>query len=81
MSQTSQLISLMKKKWVTPQDALRHAGCFRLAARVHDMRSAGINVIDRWVERDDTRFKAYKIIGTQRVAEGLANSFVSGSSR
>ena len=77
MSQTSQLISLMKRKWVTPQDALRYAGCFRLAARVHDMRSSGINVVDRWVERDDTRFKAYKIIGTQRVADGLADSFVS----
>jgi hypothetical protein len=77
MSQTSQLISLMKRKWVTPQDALRHAGCFRLAARVHDMRSAGINVVDRWVERDDTRFKAYKIINSPRVADVLADRFVA----
>ena len=77
MSQTSQLISLMKRKWVTPQDALKHCGSMRLAARVHDLRMQGINVIDRWVERDDTRFKAYKIIGTQRVADGLADSFVS----
>ena len=75
MSQTSQLISLMKRKWVTPQDALRHAGCFRLAARVHDMRLSGINVIDRWVERDETRFKAYKIINTPRVADALADDF------
>ena len=77
MSQTSQLISLMKRKWVTPQDALRHAGCFRLAARVHDMRSSGINVVDRWVERDETRFKAYKIVGTERIADSLADSFVA----
>ena len=81
MSQNAQLKALLKKQWVTPQTALRHCGCFRLAARVHDLRMQGINVVDRWVERDDTRFKAYKIIGTQRVADGLADSFVSESSR
>ena len=63
MSQTSQLISLMKKKWVTPQDALRHAGCFRLAARVKDCRDRGIVVHDRWIESDGKRFKAYRILG------------------
>ena len=77
MSQNAQLKALLKKRWVTPLDALKHCGSMRLAARVHDLRSQGINVVDRWVERDDTRFKAYKIIGTQRVAEGLADSFVS----
>lgn len=76
MSQNSQLISLMKRKWVTPLDALKHCGSMRLAARVHDLRMQGINVVDRWVERDDTRFKAYKIIGTKRVADGLADDFV-----
>ena len=50
----------------------------RLAARVHDMRSSGINVVDRWVERDDTRFKAYKIIGTQRVADGMVQLCFGG---
>lgn len=30
---------------LTPQDALRRFGCFRLAARVAELRGAGYNVI------------------------------------
>jgi hypothetical protein len=63
MTQTQQLIKLMKKKWVTPMDALNHAQCFRLAARVHDIRESGIEVHDRWKKVDSgKKVKAYRIL-------------------
>lgn len=61
-SQTEQLGSLMRKQWVSPADALAYAGCMRLAARVHDLREQGENVIDRWAEADNgKRWKEYRI--------------------
>ena len=36
---------LQKGKTLTPMEALEKFGCFRLAARVHDLRVSGHNVV------------------------------------
>jgi len=36
---------LQKGKSLTPLEALEKFGCFRLAARVHDLRNAGHNIV------------------------------------
>jgi len=61
--QTIRVEKLLRRKWTTPLDALKLAGCMRLAARVHDLREAGIEVHDRWVKTEDgKRFKSYRIL-------------------
>jgi hypothetical protein len=43
-SQSEQILSYMKKyrkKGITPIEALSKFGCFRLAARIHDLREDG----------------------------------------
>lgn len=60
-SQNEQLIALMKKRWVSPLDALTKVGCMRLAARVLDIKNQNYQVLDRWVE--NKKFKEYCIIG------------------
>jgi hypothetical protein len=35
---------------LTPMDALEQFGCFRLAARIHELRREGWNIIERTVE-------------------------------
>lgn len=60
-NQKKKLEQMMKRQWVTPIDALREAGCLRLAARVHEMRQAGIPIEDAWVDLDGKHYKKYRV--------------------
>ena len=61
-SQQRSILSALCKRWVTPIDALQDCGCFRLAARIHDLRGAGWQISDKWVEtQTGARIKAYRI--------------------
>jgi hypothetical protein len=46
MSQTKQIAEYLNKgKKLTPIDALNKFGCFRLAARIAELRNDGMNII------------------------------------
>jgi translation initiation factor 1 (eIF-1/SUI1) len=63
MSQNKRLEALLKRRWLTQLQAYDAIQCTRLAARVKDLRDAGINVHDRWVEtQGGKRIKAYRIL-------------------
>ena len=62
MTQQEQLTKRLRRGWTTGLDALKDCGCMRLAARVLEMRQAGLTVADKWVEIGGKRFKAYKIV-------------------
>ena len=45
MSQTTQIANYLNKgRKLTPIDALNKFGCFRLAARIADLRNQGLNI-------------------------------------
>lgn len=44
MSQTQTILAMLKQGPVTPIQALNEAGCFRLAARIADLRQAGYQI-------------------------------------
>lgn len=44
------LLALHCGKRLTPLDALKRYGCFRLAARIHDLRKAGHAIQSRQVK-------------------------------
>lgn len=45
---------------LTPMDALREAACFRLAARVAELRAAGHDIATEWeTDGDGTRWARY----------------------
>ena len=46
---------LLQGESITPLDALRDFGCFRLASRISDLRSEGMNITKRMVERRSWR--------------------------
>jgi translation initiation factor 1 (eIF-1/SUI1) len=76
MSQNKRLEALLKRRWLTQLQAYDAIQCTRLAARVKDLRDAGINVHDRWVEtQGGRRIKAYRILPQKRVADVLADDF------
>ena len=73
-SQSEAILAYLKQgRRITPIDALNMFGCFRLAARISDLRSEGHNIVSENVEQDGKSFSAY------RLAEGISRS-VSASS-
>jgi hypothetical protein len=45
MSITNKIAKLLEKgRTITPIQALRDYGCFRLGARIHDLRNAGMRI-------------------------------------
>lgn len=44
MTQTQWILDALKRGPITPMDALNGCGCFRLAARISDLRQAGYEI-------------------------------------
>ena len=65
MTQCDQILEMLQSGPVTALDALQHAGCFRLAARIHDLRARGIDIESR-----DVRLANGKTIAEYRLADG-----------
>lgn len=51
MSQSDSILSALRRgDRLTPADALERYGCFRLAARIYDLRKAGHDIRERMVQ-------------------------------
>lgn len=58
----AKLLKLLKRKYVTPLDALEAVGCLSLAQRVSEWRASGVKVADKWVDlAGGKRVKAYRV--------------------
>jgi hypothetical protein len=56
MSQNKQIADYLNKgKKLTPIDALNKFGCFRLAARIADLRNEGMNIVTRTIKLDNKK--------------------------
>jgi len=63
MSQTSAILSHMKRHGsIEPLTALDKYGCFRLAARINDLRYAGHQIDTEIVEKGSKRFARYRLV-------------------
>ena len=62
MTQNQQIKSYLEKgKSITPIQALEKFGCFRLAARISDLRNYGLNIATKIVTKDGKTFASYKL--------------------
>ena len=52
---------LQKGKSITPLDALNKFGCFRLAARISDLRKDGLNIATKYVTKEGKNYASYKL--------------------
>ncbi len=59
MSQRAEILSWLKRKPITALDALQHIGCFRLAARIEDLRKAGWEIETRMEEHSGGKHARY----------------------
>jgi hypothetical protein len=62
-SQNERILQHLKKgKKITPLDALEKFGCFRLAARISDLRKDGHLISTENLTKDGKTFASYKYI-------------------
>ncbi len=52
---------LIKGKSITPIEALNKFGCFRLAARIADLRNEGVNIATKNVTKEGKTFASYSL--------------------
>jgi hypothetical protein len=62
MTQTQRILIYLKSgKEITAIDALNKFGCFRLAARIADLRNQGHTIWTNYITKDNKTFAAYKL--------------------
>lgn len=62
-SQITGILNLLKKgRRITPLDALRKFGCFRLGARIYDLRRLGYDIRTQLVHRNGKQFAEYSLV-------------------
>jgi len=62
MSQLTKILKHLRKKPITAIEALNSYGCFRLAARISDLREKGYTIEKTMVERSGKRFAKYRLV-------------------
>lgn len=56
MSQNKQIADYLNKgKKLTPIDALNKFGCFRLAARIADLRNEGMSIVTNTIKLENNK--------------------------
>lgn len=62
MTQTEWILWALKRHPITPMEALKGCGCFRLAARIQDLRQEGHLIASDKVEQEGKYFARYTLI-------------------
>ena len=68
MTQTEMIRAHLESgREITPSDALQQYGCFRLAARINDLRKAGLPIETITEQRDGKAWAKYRLVGQMRL--------------
>lgn len=59
--QCRDILRMLERGPISQQDAIREASCYRLAARVADLKAAGYTIDSELVTRDGVRFAVYRL--------------------
>ncbi len=61
-SQSDQILAWLKRgRTITPLQALDKFGCFRLGARIYNLRQDGYNITKKFVKVNGKTFAKYKL--------------------
>lgn len=64
MTQTEMIRAhLQSGRDLSPIDALNHYGCFRLAARIKELRNQGLPIETMTEQRDGKAWAKYRLVG------------------
>ncbi len=61
-SQNAGILQALKEgARITPMDALKMFGCFRLSARIADLRNGGMKIVTKYVTENGKTFAQYRL--------------------
>ena len=69
VSQVDAILKHLRSGPITPLDALRDHGCFRLAARINDLRRDGHAIRTALVVRGGKKVAEYRLVDRPQQAE------------
>lgn len=65
-SQCKRILShLQSGRTINPTQAWNLYGCYRLSARIHDLKKAGFDIVTRLVHVDGTKYAEYSMRGIE----------------
>jgi hypothetical protein len=64
--------ALLDGKSITPLDALRDYGCFRLAARIDELRRQGYCITTEFAHRNGKKYASYRLISKGNAPDLIA---------
>jgi hypothetical protein len=62
MSQQAQILAHLKRSALDPLTALHRYGCFRLGARIYELKCKGFAIASEIVERGGKRIARYRLV-------------------
>ena len=69
MTQQEKIKLMLADGWVSPMDALKESGCMRLGARIHELKSEGVDIEERWQAANGKfgkcRWKEFRIVAKE----------------
>jgi ribosomal protein S13 len=69
MSHSAQILNHLRKEPITALDALDKFGCFRLAARIQELRMRGHKTHTETTVRNGKRYATYHLLKTRTSTE------------
>lgn len=57
----NELVTRLKKGWLSSADWFREHGSLKLTSRISDLRAAGVDVLARSVKRNGKSFNEYRL--------------------
>lgn len=65
-SQRERILSHLKSgRTLNPKQAWNLYGCYRLSARIHDLKKAGFDIVTRLVHVDGNKYAEYSMRGIE----------------
>ena len=61
MTQAQWILNTLRKRPLTPLEALQGCGCLRLAARILDLKAQGHNIVRGMVTDGEKTFARYRL--------------------
>ena len=61
-SQCDQVLAHLKRGQLDPLTALRRYGCFRLGARIYELKCQGYRIVSELIQRNGKRFARYRLV-------------------
>ena len=62
MNQSDKILDHLRGGPITPLQALNLYGCFRLAARINELRKQGHNISTKWIKGEKKKHAQYQLM-------------------